>query len=247
MADPLSTATRATKRNLLVTSVLAISANAFSVSIEKIPIGGLSINFDGRLFAFLLLVVLLYFFCTFVVYYTIDMKNLERTAHEEGSEKSYNLRVGGFHESYKDRTIGTLQQIVGPDLRVISHYDYSFEEPEPRHERGYRLLVLDSSGGKWNEITPSTHPEECGKLDQHFHRWRSRYAKAAVWNRRRTKVRLNVVKLTYVIRNYILDGAIPVLLGSIAILAIFGAIDLGWIKNWLPHMRTISAPQITAD
>jgi hypothetical protein len=54
MADPLSPATRATKRNLLLASVLAISANAFNVSIDKIPVAGLSITFDDRLFAFLL-------------------------------------------------------------------------------------------------------------------------------------------------------------------------------------------------
>lgn len=41
MADPLSTATRATKRNLLIASVIAISASAFNISIDRIPVGGL--------------------------------------------------------------------------------------------------------------------------------------------------------------------------------------------------------------
>ena len=70
MADPLSTATRATKRNLLITSILAISASAFNVKVDKIPVGGLSISFDDHLFAFLLLATLLYFFCTFALYYS---------------------------------------------------------------------------------------------------------------------------------------------------------------------------------
>jgi len=89
MADPLSPATRATKRNLLVASVLAISANVFNVSIDKIPIGGLSITFDDRLFAFLLLIVLIYFLCTFTLYYSIDIKNLEKTDHQTVSEHAY--------------------------------------------------------------------------------------------------------------------------------------------------------------
>jgi hypothetical protein len=74
MADPLSPATRATKRNLLLASVIAISASAFNVSIDRIPVGGLSITFDDRLFAFLLLIVLAYFLCIFILYYAIDIK-----------------------------------------------------------------------------------------------------------------------------------------------------------------------------
>jgi hypothetical protein len=49
MPDPLSPATRAMKRNLLIASVVAISANAFKVSIDRIPMEGLSESFDDRL------------------------------------------------------------------------------------------------------------------------------------------------------------------------------------------------------
>jgi hypothetical protein len=91
--DPLSTATRATKRNLLVASVLAISANAFNVSVQKIPLAGLSINFDDRLFGFLLLIVVMYFLSTFILYYAIDIKNIETTHHQDESEKAYQLRL----------------------------------------------------------------------------------------------------------------------------------------------------------
>jgi phosphotransferase system glucose/maltose/N-acetylglucosamine-specific IIC component len=96
MADPLSTATRATKRNLLIASVLAISANAFNVSVDKIPLAGLSINFDDRLFAFLLVITLAYFLCTFVLYYVIDMKNLETTKHQTHAETNYTNKLADF-------------------------------------------------------------------------------------------------------------------------------------------------------
>lgn len=75
--DPLSPATRAVKRNLLVASVLAITIKAFDVTIDKIPLGGLSITFDNRVFVFLLLISLSYFLAIFVLYYFIDIRNVE--------------------------------------------------------------------------------------------------------------------------------------------------------------------------
>src|SRR4051812_6371044 len=100
VTDPLSGATRATKRNLLVASVLGIAANAFRVSVDKIPIAGLSINFDDRLFSFLLLCVLIYFLGTFILYYSIDINNFEKTSHQTESEKRYRLRINDFDSHY---------------------------------------------------------------------------------------------------------------------------------------------------
>jgi hypothetical protein len=74
MPDPLSPATRAMKRNLLIASVVAISANAFKVSIDRIPMGGLSVSLDVRLFCFPAVIVLLYFLATFLLYYAIDIR-----------------------------------------------------------------------------------------------------------------------------------------------------------------------------
>src|SRR4051794_29488572 len=93
VADPLSPATRATKRNLLIASVLGISANAFNITVDKIPLAGLSINFDDRLFAFLLVIALVYFLGTFVLYYIIDIKNLEVTKHQTAFEDRYTTRI----------------------------------------------------------------------------------------------------------------------------------------------------------
>jgi hypothetical protein len=59
--DPLSSATRTAKRNLLTAATVAITYSAFDVSISKIPLGGLAIEFDNRVFGFLLMAVLLYF------------------------------------------------------------------------------------------------------------------------------------------------------------------------------------------
>ncbi|SHG72113.1 hypothetical protein [Bradyrhizobium erythrophlei] len=112
MADPLSPATRATKRNLLLASVLAISANAFNVSIDKIPVAGLSITFDDRLFAFLLFIVLVYFLCTFVLYYVIDIKNLEETSHQETARKTFERRQNDFKQRFGTIVQKDLQRYV---------------------------------------------------------------------------------------------------------------------------------------
>ena len=80
--DPLSTATRTAKRNLLATATVAITYSAFDVSISKIPVSGLAIEFDNRVFAFLLIAVLLYFMVTFALYYYIDIRNVDEPRHQ---------------------------------------------------------------------------------------------------------------------------------------------------------------------
>jgi hypothetical protein len=59
MADPspLSSATRATKRNLLAESLVPIAANTSNLRVYQISVVGLSIDFEDRLFSFLMLAV----------------------------------------------------------------------------------------------------------------------------------------------------------------------------------------------
>jgi hypothetical protein len=63
MADPspLSSATRATKRNLLAVSLVAIAANASNLRVHQILVVGLSIDFENRVFSFLMLTALVIF------------------------------------------------------------------------------------------------------------------------------------------------------------------------------------------
>jgi hypothetical protein len=214
MADPLSPATRATKRNLLVASVLAISANAFNVSVDKIPVGGLSINFDNRLFAFLLLVVLLYFFCTFVIYYTIDIKNLEKTAHQTSSEELFQRRVNGFSQTYQHKVQKAVQQVLSPEYRVLINDNFSNRKAKPADKSFYRILQRREppSNDPMREVDRSKEPEMYSKLDALVADWYDRYPRAASWNKRGLLFVIRLVRLTYFTRNYILDGALPVAL-----------------------------------
>ena len=242
MADPLSSATRATKRNLLVASVLAISANAFNVTVEKIPVGGLSINFDSRLFAFLLLVVLLYFFCTFAVYYTIDIKNAEKTTHQTKSEELYERRVLAFSENFKTNAANSLHRELGPEHSILINESFANRKLNPTDKGFYRIHRHrpERSFDPYTPVERTQEPELYSKLDPLITRWHARYPRAAALDQWRAGFMVGLVRSTYFIRNYILDGALPIALGCIAILATFGLIDLAWIQKWLPHTKTIS-------
>src|SRR5690349_8490792 len=87
--DPLATATRTAKRNLLAASMLAITYKAFNGTIENIPIAGLNIRFDKGAFEFLLLAAILYFGATFLFYYVIDMRNLEQTPDQGTTKQNF--------------------------------------------------------------------------------------------------------------------------------------------------------------
>lgn len=76
--DPLSSATRAAKRNLLIVSLLTITFRACQISIDKIPFSGLTINFDPGVFAFLLAALLFYFLVTFLLTTTLTSATSNR-------------------------------------------------------------------------------------------------------------------------------------------------------------------------
>src|SRR5436305_1195225 len=114
MPDPLTPATRGAKRNLLVASVLAITFKAFDVKVDKIPVAGLSIDFDDRLFSFLLLTTTAYFLVTFVLYYFIDIRNLDTTTHQKTSDKIFSNKFSMFNQEAEDWLSRNLDPIVAP-------------------------------------------------------------------------------------------------------------------------------------
>jgi hypothetical protein len=90
--DPLATATRTAKRNLLAASTLAITYKAFNITIDNIPVMGLSIRFDKGAFEFLLLSAIVYFGATFLLYYIIDIRNLEQTLDQGATKENIQNR-----------------------------------------------------------------------------------------------------------------------------------------------------------
>jgi hypothetical protein len=117
--DPLSPATRNAKRNLLVASVLTITYEAFDVTISKIPIAGLSIDFDNRLFGFLLFATMTYFSLTFLLYYAIDINNISSTPHQDNVENTYKSHLQSFPDYISSGLLHAIKTKL-PDNTTIS-------------------------------------------------------------------------------------------------------------------------------
>ena len=241
MADPLSSATRATKRNLLIASVLAISANAFNVSIDKIPLAGLSVNFDDRLFAFLLVLTLIYFLCTFVLYYFIDIKNLEPTGHQGVVEQEHGKRLAQFPHSYGEKVRADLQTLAPPAFSIAT--TLSFSDKGVAGDNKYKIPKNGTRhlpGTSKAELPRSENEAVYAAINSRLDSWNRRYPKAFAANRRRAAATVNAVRATYAIRNYFFDGALPALLGIFALVAILGKINLHWIQQLLPSFKVLS-------
>jgi hypothetical protein len=145
--DPLSSATRTAKRNLLVAATVAITYSAFDVSISKIPVGGLAIEFDNRVFSFLLVVVLIYFTATFALYYFIDIRNIEATKHQSDTEIRYRQDREDFWNSHAAAVmtkIGkSLPKGVGYNRNATQQLGNFFQEMQ---QPFYEAHSIDSLG-----------------------------------------------------------------------------------------------------
>jgi len=249
MADPLSPATRATKRNLLVVAVLAISANAFNVSVDKIPIGGLSITFDDRLFSFLLFLTLVYFLCTFILYYVIDIKNIEPTAHQTRITDAFHMRTNNFSQSYKEKIESDLRTLVPIGYLVVLNPDFQIQLIHPESntaEARYSFRLLKAIPGfvppryDGNNIAAQEEPL-AAKVTERIRYWTDRFESSRENDFRRAQIRPRATEFMYAIRNYFFDGILPIALGAFALIAILGHIDLHWIQSHLPSFKTLSS------
>lgn len=251
--DPLSTSTRAIKRNLLAAATGAIIYRAFDVSISKIPIGGVAIEFDGRVFTFILLVAIAYFLATFALYYFIDIRNVEPTRHQASKEERYENFDKEYSTTHALRVISAIKKSLpagitfdgngAPELvdcfRRIE--DPLFEEKaiEPMVGRlvsavhlGYEKKTRTESR---RPITPAENPELYKRVGGQFRRVFVKY------KRRKSLSRIGLVlpslygvRLLYIIRNYVVDGILPIALAVLALAALFQLVDLQWLRSIVP-------------
>lgn len=235
MADPLSSATRATKRNLLIASVIAISANAFNISIDKIPLAGLSINFDDRLFAFLLVITLVYFLCTFILYYVIDIKNLQATQHQLKTEDTYTETLARFEYVYAERIRRRIEVALGDGYKVpTQNSSFGTLRPSDFENRLYLINRPPLS------FSPQQNPDVYEKAATVIDSMITKFNGAKRWHSRRRRLLLLGVRAMYVLRNYFFDGILPIALGVFALVAILGHLDLHWVQRLLPTFKVLS-------
>jgi hypothetical protein len=231
--DPLSSTTRTTKRNLLVASVLAITYKAFNVTIDKIPVAGLSINFDNRVFTFLLLITLLYFLLTFVLYYFIDIRNIETTAHQTASEKLFRDALHRFVSDYDSKLKKEVKERF-PDYDIpqieiagtLAGQLATGAYPKVSKFPGGRKIILDDY--------PEPKPEPDPAFVKTAHHMLRRY-KRSYWIRYFSLLpRRYSIRLTYLVRNYLTDGLLPIALGCFAIIVLYGKVGVQWIQLLTP-------------
>jgi hypothetical protein len=113
-SDPLSSATRATKRNLLIVSLLAITFKAFNVTTDKLSFLGLAMTYDQGTFEFLMAVSLFYLLLTFALYYYIDIRNFPRTSHQQRTDAWRENLMEKFTQLYWDETAKRAEAIELP-------------------------------------------------------------------------------------------------------------------------------------
>jgi hypothetical protein len=250
--DPLSSATRTAKRNLMVVSVLSITYRAFNVSVEKIPVAGLSIDFDDRVFIFLLAVSLLWFLLTFSLYYFIDVRNVQPTLHLVGSEKRYADAIGGY--------IGINESHIVAKLRK-AFPTYTFNSTGVgvllRQIEAGNLYMAEQALGDGNVFSPRSslqiltwpygrdHEPDVVQDDASNSRLFIEAARIIRVELRKYKRRFCIylllrlprryaVRAAYLLRDYGTDGALPVALGIVALLGLFNLIGFGWLQHLTP-------------
>jgi hypothetical protein len=246
-AEPLADATRATKRNFLAASLLAITYNAFSVTIQKMPIAGLDISFDAGAFTFLLIVCTAYLEIAFAVYYWIDMKNLPVTEHQNLLRENFLQRNLTLHKNNLAHIRHSLIAAV-PERYMLNVSDVNLAEAIVRLETVFPKS--ERTVETWAEcvarlvkLAPKGPIEDMPtEISQEFHLRASKILKTEFKRYRKETFQLHFVwakhwlpvSAIYIFRNYLLDGLLPFVLGAIALLAMFGAINLKWIATLIP-------------
>jgi hypothetical protein len=245
--EPLSDSTRTAKRNLLIASVLAVTYRAFDVTIDKLPFAGIVVDFNKGLFAFLLTLLLGWFLVTFLVYYFIDVRNIEPPPHQEKGNQKYwadvEDRVQRFIHIMKNRADRALD---GSDVHVLytaalgNLLRQLVRTPPSERER----LILEAPPRALYELHMRNqmnsivqHPARAREFEQAdaavtHALWRfSDFERGSAFI---AKSRLAGLNSLYGFRNYVLDGVVPVILGILAILAMYQIVPLEWLKHVAP-------------
>jgi len=215
--DPLSSATRTAKRNLLIAASLAITYRTFDIAVDKIPVAGISINFDSGVFAFLLTMALLYYTLTFALYYYVDIRNFETTHHQTTVETTYKKALDTFAIDYLQHTITLVEREIDSSQRLQSLIDgdalRNFTRPfldRRLPDKALKITVRSSTEPRNPNSIPDEHlPDHLQQIvDRRMKHFWWRYWLHRIWYER---LRWGV-RLTYSVRNYIVDGVLPIAL-----------------------------------
>ncbi|MDQ2106518.1 hypothetical protein [Azospirillum isscasi] len=258
--DPLSTATRAAKRNLLVASSVLILTKAFNVTVQKIPALGYEVNIGPGALLFALIISTFYFFITFTLYYGMDIYDEFSDGYSSKHLKSEADELSRLSEAHEADIIKMCRYVMSDvefsvdqaGLKRLIEILRSDKVPDITSDRVdklikiYKPLVLTVKKGNGSDNQYDIYAQEQG--------FRSDIADAVVSQKALASglitnyaVECAAIKSKYgkqtrfrsslhFVRAYIVDGALALIVGIIAIGVSFNKIPLGWITSLLPEM-----------
>jgi hypothetical protein len=229
--------------------MLAITYRAFEVTIDKIPIAGLSISFDNRVFAFLLVVSILYFAATFALYYRIDTLNIEKTPHETKREDHFMRARTGFWQTRATKAFRQISKKLGRDILLAQPNSLAQIFQQLNAQTTPDIIDRMTVAYAMNRVTPNgkivrevlqrqSDKELFDKADRLLRAELHSYAARQRRHSRVISARLAGIRFLYFFRNYVVDGFLPLALAAVALLAMFHVIDLEWLRVFTPAAST---------
>jgi hypothetical protein len=117
-------------------------------------------------------------------------------------------------------------------------------------EPPFTYELFRRGGPPRNDLIPLAREQEADlykPLDDRVTIWNANYPKHWKKHRRRATMWVRGMRLMYIARNYILDGALPIALGLLALTAILGHINLHWLQNYLPDFKALTSQTLNSD
>jgi hypothetical protein len=245
--DPLSAATRASKPNLLVASILAITYRAFDISLWTLAGRPTDPTVDPRALTFLLIAALLYLTASFILYYVIDVRNFEATSDQADTEGAYAIARMRAWQIHAQRTLRRVRiglrakyDVFGGEEKLVAYLQRVDEGDwhDGASLDGFATDVLGSM--KFYTWRPriekdlkedhDTYVQLHGMISRsllNFGLWRALY-NVPFWPR------LYAIRGLYWLRAYVFDGLLPLAFGAIALAALFQVVDVHVIAKFIP-------------
>lgn len=251
IADPLSSATRTIKRNLLAVSASALLIKLYGVTVNKIPMSGLEMSFDPGVVAFCLVAIITYFLTTFVVYYVADIRVRQNTKREIDSQEKYkgkyellkHKHAGKINdylaENYDEKSYNEVKKPAIHDLLSGCERFFGVTRTAMNIEFILSGKIITRKKKNVGYVSPifkqsflSHHEAEI--INAHIIRKCSDFKQDLLCKKMVWRFAYILETSPFWFRNYIIDGAFPIIISIAAISATYGYIDISWVKNLAP-------------
>jgi hypothetical protein len=255
-AEFLSDTTRLTKRNLLFVSLLGMTVKSYGMTVNQIEVGGVKLGLENGGLAFMVSLSMIYLFVSFIVYFSIDIKNTDKTKHQDDSEK----KLIAINEGIKERhleAIGLLVERLGirynpfsriKEFETVCEFIYeccqskkSYDSLENTITGRLKMSPIEYTrkGDEFLEFVArlrtsvnELRPVEYDKCLEALRIIQTNMTKRSITQR----IRLFNINSTYNFRHHIWDFFVPVLFAIVSGIVMYFPIDVRVVGIFLPDM-----------